>query len=120
MQLNVVIIDDSPLQLSLTAQMVKKHPKLKLVGTFTSAHNALKFVNSTNVHMAIVDVEMPFVSGFEFISLFNKQTVTIMISTLEKFALESFNHGCNYFLLKPLNEDKFFRAVRKAVGIIAR
>ncbi len=87
--------------------MINQNPNLSFLGTFTVTSDALGFYKKVVVHIAIVDLEIQMIIRFKFNSLFDKRISTIMNATQDKFDLDSFNHGCNYFLLKPLTRIGF-------------
>lgn len=113
MRLNVIVIDDSVLQLTLSSQLIKKNPNLNLLGAYSDPYLGLKAVNQHDVDVVILDVEMPEIDGFSLQKLFKDSVEVVMNSTRGCFELQAYVNGAIDFLLKPLSASKITRAVRR-------
>lgn len=116
MQLNCIIIDDEPLALELLESYVKNTPFLNLVGTYSSAVQAMNdAINSKPVHLMFLDIQMPGLNGLEYSKLVSPETRIIFTTAFGQYALESYKVNALDYLLKPISYTDFLQAVNKAV-----
>lgn len=113
MRLNVIVIDDSVLQLTLSSQLIKKNADLNLLGAYSDPYLGLKAVNEQDVDVVLLDVEMPEIDGFSLQKLFKDSVEVVMNSTKDCFELQAYMSGAIDFLLKPLSPKQIARAVRR-------
>lgn len=117
MILNCIIIDDEPLALDLLQSYVKKTAILRLVGTYSSALQAMnEMTKDETVHLMFLDIQMPGLNGLEFSKLIDPQTRIIFTTAFEKYALESYKVNALDYLLKPISYADFLQSVTKAVN----
>lgn len=114
MTLDCIAIDDEPLALSLMDRFAKKIPYLNLVNTFESAFDAIHLLKKDKIDLLFLDVQMPDVSGIQFIKTLTNPPMTIFTSAFEKYAIESYDLNAVDYLLKPFAFERFFKAVDKA------
>lgn len=117
MKLNVIVIDDSKVQLALSAKLIEKNENLNLVGIFTDPFLALSAVNSGEVDIVLLDVEMPEIDGFSLQTLFDESVEVIMNSTRAKFELQAYTNGAIDFLAKPLSASRLNIAVSRVLDL---
>lgn len=116
MQLNCIIIDDEPLALELLESYVKNTPFLNLVGTYSSAVQAMNdAISSVPVHLMFLDIQMPGLNGLEYSKLVNPETRIIFTTAFDQYALDSYKVNALDYLLKPISYTDFLQAVNKAV-----
>lgn len=112
--LTCVIIDDEPLAQQLIEKFVKRIPSLTLVSIFDNAIEALERIEGLNPDIIFLDINMPEMSGFEFVRTFTKiRPNVIMTTAYPQFAIEGYEHDVVDYLLKPIPFDRFVRAVNK-------
>lgn len=87
------------------------------MGGCESAVEALELMRQKSVDLIFLDVEMPELSGIEFLSAINQKPLIIFVTSKEMYAVEAFEHDAVDYLLKPLNYPRFARAVSKARDI---
>jgi two-component system, LytTR family, response regulator LytT len=115
--MNCIIIDDEAMARAIIAQMITIHPELELVGEFENAMEAIKFLNqnTTTIDLIFLDIHMPGFTGFDFIQTIKNPPSVILITSDKNFAIEAFEYECIVdYLVKPITEDRFNKAVRKA------
>jgi len=114
-QLNCIIIDDDKLFQTIMEGLIKKTSHLDLKGSFENAIAASQFLNNAAIDIIFLDIEMPFMSGLEFIKTLNKQPQIILISGNKEYALDAFEYNVTDYLLKPITSyERFLDAVKKA------
>lgn len=119
-QLTCIIIDDDKLFQTIMEGLINKTSHLDLKGIFENALDASKFLQSTHVDIIFLDVEMPFMSGLEFIKTLNDQPQIILVTGNKEYALDAFEYNVTDYLLKPIdNYQRFVDAVNKAENNIS-
>ncbi len=113
MKLNVIVIDDSPIQLLLASKLIQQNKNLTLIGSYANPTLGLAAVNSMDVDIVLLDVEMPKMDGFSFKKNIVKEVPVIMNSTRSSFKRKALRLGVLDFLCKPLNASKLGNAVSK-------
>lgn len=113
-----IIVDDDLIALKLIKQLISKVPEIELVNEFTSAQDALDFINDKNkIDLIFLDIEMPQMSGLEFIRAQNHKAQIVLVSGHSGYAAEAFDYNVTDFLTKPLQFERFLKAVEKVKEI---
>jgi two-component system chemotaxis response regulator CheB len=115
MKLNVIVIDDSRVQLALSSGLIKKNEHLNLIGTYSDPYLGLHAANQQDVDVVILDVEMPEIDGFSLQKLLKNSIEVIINSTRASFELQAYINGAIDFLEKPLNASKIDGAVSRVL-----
>ncbi|MCQ2375700.1 MAG: LytTR family DNA-binding domain-containing protein [Salinivirgaceae bacterium] len=113
--MNCIIVDDDLLSRKILEGLIEKSDSLNLIGSYDSPLEAFKvFEKADPVDLIFLDVEMPEMSGLEFINTLDEPPMIIICSGKEKYALESYEYDVVDYLLKPVSLPRFFKAVNKA------
>ena len=110
-----IAIDDEPLALNVIQAFCKKIEGVKLLNSFTETTAALNFLKENPVQLIFLDINMPAISGIEFIKLVPKDTMVIFTTAYSEYAVEGFNLNAIDFLLKPFDFNRFSSAIDKAI-----
>ncbi|MDX9729506.1 MAG: LytTR family DNA-binding domain-containing protein [Bacteroidales bacterium] len=114
----VVAIDDEPLALKLVRGYVEKTPTLELAGAFDNPVEAVAFIQSGDVDLVLLDIQMPDLTGTELARVIAGGPKVIFTTAYEKYALEGFRLDAVDYLLKPFSYAEFLKAVQKAEKLI--
>ncbi|MCT4614985.1 MAG: LytTR family DNA-binding domain-containing protein [Marinifilaceae bacterium] len=115
--MNCIIIDDDKLSRKVVESYIERTDFLKLEASYANAIEALNNIAAgTKVDLIFLDIEMPEMSGMEFINSLNGEPQIIIISSKEQYALEAFEYNVTDYLLKPIVYSRFFKAVQKALS----
>ena len=109
-----IVIDDEPLAREGIKQYVDEISDLQLIGSFKSAMNAGSFLQEQKVDLMFLDIQMPGVTGPEFLKTLQSKPLTIMTTAYTDYAIESFELDVVDYLLKPIRLARFIKAVNKA------
>jgi DNA-binding LytR/AlgR family response regulator len=114
MTIRCLAVDDEPLALDIIESYVSKLPFLKLVKTCSSATEAMQVLQEEQVDLMFLDIEMPELTGIQFLNILKHQPLIIFTTAYPDYALEGFNQDAVDYLLKPIPFDRFLKAVTKA------
>jgi two-component system LytT family response regulator len=113
-----LIVDDEPLALHILEDYISKIPFMELVKSTTNPIEALTLVQDGNIDLVFLDVQMPELTGIQFLRIANGKTKVILTTAYPQYALEGYELDVVDYLLKPIAFDRFFKAAQKAQGII--
>ncbi|MCC9135994.1 LytR/AlgR family response regulator transcription factor [Pontibacter silvestris] len=114
MTIKCLAVDDEPLALDIIESYVSKLPFLQLVKTCSSATEAMQVLQEEQVDLMFLDIEMPELTGIQFLNILKNQPLIIFTTAYPDYALEGFNQDAVDYLLKPIPFDRFVKAVTKA------
>ncbi|MCL2728189.1 MAG: response regulator transcription factor [Bacteroidales bacterium] len=109
-----IIVDDEPLGRKAIQLLVKETPTLKLLGSFGDADSAGTFMLENRVDLVFLDIRMPGIDGIEFAKTISKETLVIFTTAFPQYAVESYELDAIDYLLKPVEPERFQKAVEKA------
>lgn len=108
-----IIIDDDEIDRLTVVSFAKKFPVLDILGVFESAEEALPFIETADIHILFLDIDMPGLSGIEFRKKALEIPVCIFITAHPEHAVESFEIETLDFIVKPLKLDRFAQTVSR-------
>lgn len=109
-----IAIDDEPLALDVLEDFIAQVPFLELVKTCQSAVEALELLHHEKIQLIFLDIQMPQISGVQFLKSLEKRPKVIFTTAYSDYALEGFNLDAVDYLLKPFTFERFLKAVNKA------
>ncbi len=117
--MNCIVVDDEAHAIELLTLHIEQTPFLKLVGTATNPAEALQLLNSTDVDLIFLDIQMPGMSGIELLQVLNGRYKVILTTAFREYALEGFDHQVVDYLLKPIFFPRFLMAVQRAQEMVS-
>ncbi len=113
--MNCIIIDDDKLSRRILEEFIKKTEGLILKYSFSDAVDAINTLKPDDeVHLILLDIEMPEMSGIDFLNSLKNPPQIIIVSAKGKYALDAFEYDVTDYLLKPVTYSRFFKAIDKA------
>lgn len=109
-----IAIDDEPLALKLLEDNISKVPYLTLMGSCRHAFDAMKVLQEVKVDLLFIDIQMPGLTGLQFIASLENKPLVIFITAYKEFALESYDLAVVDYLVKPVALDRFIKACNRA------
>jgi DNA-binding LytR/AlgR family response regulator len=112
-KLKCIAVDDEPLALDIIEDYVSKVPFLELVKRTENAIEALQLVQAGGIDLVFLDIQMPDLTGIQFLKIANGKANYILTTAYSQYALESYDLNVSDYLLKPIAFDRFYKAVEK-------
>jgi DNA-binding LytR/AlgR family response regulator len=106
-------VDDELYAVKIMADYIAKVPFLELAGTTTSAIEALGKVQHGGIDLVFLDIQMPELTGLQFLKLCGSKCKVILTTAYPQYALDGYEHDVADYLLKPIAFDRFLKAVQK-------
>ncbi len=115
MAITCIIVDDEPLAIEIVESYVDKIEQLKLAGKFRNAIDAFAFLQQHPVDLIFLDIQMPKLSGLDFIKTLKNPPKVIFTTAYRDYALDGFELEVIDYLLKPIPFERFLKAVAKVM-----
>jgi two-component system LytT family response regulator len=115
MSLKCVAIDDEPLATELISTYISRFPDLELLQTFEDAVSGAEYLQKTPVDLLFLDINMPDISGIDLARALDKRPMIIFTTAYKQFAYEGFELEAIDYLLKPIDFERFSKAIDKAM-----
>ncbi|WP_394749255.1 LytR/AlgR family response regulator transcription factor [Spongiimicrobium salis] len=116
--ISYIIVDDEPLAHELIEEFCGMLPHLELKKNCYNALEAMQFLNGTNVDLMFLDLNMPKLTGFEFLKTLSFPPKVIVTTAYKEFALEGYELNIADYLLKPFSFERFVKAVNKGTTMV--
>ena len=114
MKLRTVIVDDEPLASEGLAKYVEVIDYLELTGIAQNPLELDTMLEKNPVDLILLDIQMPHMTGLDFLRIKNPHSLVIITSAFPNYALEGFQYDVLDYLLKPITFNRFYKAATKA------
>jgi len=114
-----LLLDDEPLARQVLRTYASRLPFLEVVGECGHALEAYELLRQQEVELIFCDIEMPRISGLDFLRALPQRPLVVLTTAYEQYALAGFELDVVDYLLKPVAFDRFWRAVEKVKDRLA-
>ncbi len=115
MNLKCIIVEDEIIAQKNLENHCKKHENVELLDVFTNGLDAIEYLKENEVDLIFLDIEMPGLSGLEFLEQSPILPQVIFTTSKKEYAFEAFQHDATHFLKKPISYSAFEVAISKAL-----
>jgi DNA-binding LytR/AlgR family response regulator len=112
-------IDDEPLALNIVKEFSSKIEFINLVAICTNPIEAIRIINQQEIDLIFLDIQMPNITGLEFIRSLKNPPLVIFTTAYPNYALDGFELNATDYLVKPFSFERFLRSVNKAYEIVS-
>ena len=117
MKLNCIVIYDSSIQRVIISKLINNHLNLNLLGDFSNAIEAKNFLSNNEVDLVFLDIEMPVISGFDFIDGLKTKPQIVFVTSKSDYAMKAFDYDATDYLKKPIENERFKIAVKRVLDL---
>lgn len=110
---NCLVLDDEQHSIDILTDYVEKTPNLSLLAAFKNPIDAISLIQTETIDIAFIDVQMPNLTGLQFLKLLDKKTKVVLCTAYSEYAIDGYELNVVDYLLKPISFDRFLRAVKK-------
>ncbi|WP_022825484.1 LytR/AlgR family response regulator transcription factor [Hymenobacter norwichensis] len=110
-------VDDEAPALAILADYISQVPFLTLVGTTTNPIEALTWVQQGRVDLVFLDIQMPKLTGLQFLKLSGNKCKVVLTTAYPEYALEGYENDVVDYLLKPISFERFLKAAQKVLAL---
>lgn len=111
--IKAIVIDDEPLSREILKSYLIRFSQISIVEECNDGFEGVKAIQQHQPDLIFLDIQMPKINGFEMLELVNPLPAVIFITAFDEFALKAFETNAIDYLLKPVSEDRFAKAVQK-------
>ncbi len=115
--IHYLIIDDEPIAHRIIEKYCENLPHLEKKGNCYNALEAIQFLNENVVDLIFLDINMPKLSGFDFLKTIINPPKIIVTTAYKEFALEGYELNISDYLLKPFSFERFVKAINKTIAL---
>ena len=112
--LSCAVIDDEPIARDILQEFISQDERLQLAGNYKNAKEALTGISLHPVELLFLDINMPGLTGFQFLKSMPQPPAVVFTTAYREYALEGFDANAVDYLLKPIAIERFLLAVNKA------
>jgi len=119
MMYNCLIVDDEPLARKVIEKYLQEFPQFQLQVSVENATAAFELLQTQNIHLVFLDIQMPSISGLQFIRSIKSPPAVIFTTAYSEYAVESYNLDAIDYLVKPVSFERFERSINKFLKTIS-
>ena len=113
-----LIIDDEPLAIKVIQEHLENfREQFECVGSYTKPIEAMPLLNKGDIDILFLDINMPSISGIEFLKAIPNQPYVIFTTAYREYAVDAFDLNALDYLVKPISTGRFLKAVNKFLSM---
>lgn len=114
MKIDCIVIDDEPLARKGIREYIQDVDFLNFAGEFDAPHKSIALLGKAEVQLLFLDIQMPKITGLEFLKTIDHPPPVIFTTAYPEFALEGFDLNALDYLVKPISFERFLKAANRA------
>jgi len=111
--IKAIIVDDEPLAQEILETYLKEYEDFELIGSCKNAMEANKLLKEDKVDVMFLDIQMPQLSGVDFLKILENPPIVVFTTAFKDYALEGFELDALDYLLKPISKERFGKTIEK-------
>jgi DNA-binding LytR/AlgR family response regulator len=112
-----LVVDDEPAARDVISRYLQQLPMVQLAGECGNAIEAMNFIQNEPIDLLFLDINMPQLNGTDLLKIIKNPPKTIFTTAHEEYALQGYELDAVDYLLKPIQFDRFLKAVQKALQL---
>lgn len=116
---NCLLVDDDEMSRRTLEELIKKIKSWKLIASCSNVIEARDQLQNYPIDVLFLDVEMPDITGLEFLKMLTDTPEVVIVSSKEKYALDAFEYEVTDYLLKPVSPERFLKTVTRIENRLA-
>lgn len=120
MSIKCIIVDDEPLAIEIMESYVSRVDSLELAGSFRNAIKAFEYLQSNQVDLVFLDIQMPKFTGIEFLKTLKNAPKVIFTTAYREYAIEGYELEVLDYLLKPISFERFMKSISRVIGTLGK
>ena len=116
--IKAIIIDDEPKAIQVLQRYAEETDIVEVMASFRDPVKAIDYLQQNKVDLLFLDINMPKLTGMEFLNILEQKPKVIFTTAYSEYALESYDYNNVDYLLKPISLERFLKAVAKAQNLI--
>lgn len=115
LNIKAVLVDDEPIALKGVASLLKSEHEIEVIASCSKSSEAIDVINKMIPDVIFLDIQMPEYNGFEVLERIKleQMPLVVFITAYDEFALKAFNANAIDYLLKPFDDDQFYKMLEK-------
>lgn len=113
-----ILVDDEYLALQVLQTYAMDFPQLEIIGAFKDPREALDFLKNESVDVLFLDIQMPFLDGFEILKALENPPLVIFTTARHDYAVKAFDIQALDYLVKPIEKSRFEQAIGRAQELL--
>lgn len=113
-----LLVDDEPLALDILESYIMRFDNLEIVARCENALEAMSILRSQHVDLLFLDIQMPKLTGLDFLKTLKLPPKTILTTAYREYAIESYELDVVDYLLKPIPFERFVKAINKYYQLV--
>ncbi len=118
MKISCLIVDDEPLASDIIEEYLSRIDGYEVVAKCNTALQAFSILSQKKVDLMFLDIQMPKLTGIEFLKSLRNPPKVILTTAYSEYALEGYELDVVDYLLKPISFERFLRAIDKASKLL--
>ncbi|MDH5476247.1 MAG: LytTR family transcriptional regulator DNA-binding domain-containing protein [Cyclobacteriaceae bacterium] len=120
MEIKCIVIDDEKLARDLIIEYISEISEITVIGQCAKGSDAIKMIDELEPHLIFLDVQMPSMTGFDVLDTITHEPYIIFSTAYDQYAIQAFEKNAIDYLLKPIDKERFKKAVERAVERIKK